>query len=62
MLKYGNKSFRNLQEQVFKNMEDIQNILIANGVLSEFGITVIGEEASISDMPTVQEYKEEHKD
>lgn len=42
MLAYGNKEFRNLQEQVFKNMQDIQDILGAEKVLSDFGIKVLG--------------------
>ena len=62
MLKFGNKEFRNLQEQVKKNMDDIMFILQEEGVLNEFGIKVVGQEESVLDMPTVEEYKEEVSD
>ena len=62
MLKFGNKEFRNLQEQVKKNMDDILFILQEEGVLNEFGIKVIGQEASVADMPTVADYKENNPD
>ena len=62
MLKFGNKEFRNLQEQVKKNMDDILFILQEEGVLNEFGIKVVGQEDSVLDMPTVDDYKEDHED
>lgn len=62
MLKFGNKEFRNLQEQVKKNMDDILFILQEEGVLNEFGIKVVGQEASVIDMPTVADYKEDNPD
>ena len=62
MLKFGNKEFRNLQEQVEENMKDIQDLMQGQVVLDEFGIKVIGEVESVEDMPTVDEYKEEHTD
>ena len=45
MIVYKNKEFRNLQEQVKKNMDDISFILQEEGVLNEFGIKVVGQEA-----------------
>ena len=62
MLNFGNKEFRNLQEQVEKNMSDIKFILEEEGVLNEFGIKVVGQEASTEDLPSVADYKEEHED
>ena len=62
MLKFGNKEFRNLQEQVKKNMDDIMFILQEEGVLNEFGIKVVGQESSVLDMPTVEQYKEDNPD
>lgn len=62
MLKFGNKEFRNLQEQVKKNMDDILFILQEEGVLNEFGIKVVGQESSVLDMPTVEQYKEDNPD
>ena len=57
MLKFGNKEFRNLQEQVFKNMSDIANLKSSGLILDEFGIKVVGQESSVSNMPTVADYK-----
>ena len=57
MLKFGNKEFRNLQEQVLKNMRDIANIKSSGIVLDEFGIKVVGQEDTIAQMPTVEDYK-----
>jgi hypothetical protein len=62
MLKFGNKEFRNLQEQVKKNMDDILFILQEEGVLNEFGIKVVGQEESVANMPTVEDYKENNPD
>ena len=62
MLKFGNKEFRNLQEQVKKNMDDIMFILQEEGVLNQFGVKVVGQEDTALDMPTVDDYKEEHSD
>lgn len=62
MLKYGNKELRNLEEQVCKNKSDIEFILEEEGTLNKFGIKVIGEIESADDLPTVEEYKEDHDD
>ena len=59
---YDNKEYRNLQEQVFKNMNDISFILQEEGVLNEFGIKVVGQEESAIDMPSVDDYKEDNPD
>lgn len=42
MITIDNKTYRNLQEQVLKNMEDIQDIREADRVLADFGIRVLG--------------------
>lgn len=57
MLAFGNKDFRNIQEQVFKNMKDIEYILEEEGVLNEFGIKVVGEETSTAALPNPTEYE-----
>lgn len=62
MLKFGNKEFRNLQEQVLKNMRDILNIKDGKMVLDEFGIKVVGEVEKLEDIPSVEEYKRAHAD
>ena len=61
MLNFGNREFRNLQEQVKKNMDDINFILEEEGVLNEFGIKVVGQEDDVSDIPSVADYKEDNE-
>ena len=56
MLKFGNKEFRNLQEQVFKNMKDIQDIMDGTTVLAEFGIKVVGQVQLASQLPDPSTY------
>lgn len=62
MLKFGNKEFRNLQEQVLENMQNIANIKEGTAVLDEFGIKVVGEVDSLQDLPSVADYKLAHDD
>lgn len=57
MLKFGNREFRNLQEQVLKNMCDIQDIEQGATVLANFGITVVGQVNQVSDLPAPATYK-----
>ena len=56
MLKFGNREFRNLQEQVLKNMCDIQNIEQGATVLAAFGIKVVGQVNQASDLPAPASY------
>ena len=51
MLKYGNRELRNLEEQVEKNAQDIEDFKNANQTIAEFGIYVIGILASVDDLP-----------
>lgn len=51
MLKYGNKEFRNLQEQVLENLKDIQDLKQGTVVLDEFGIRVLGQIDDADDLP-----------
>lgn len=46
-----NKTYRNIQEQVLKNAQDIDTILKAEKVLADFGIKVIGHLDSAEDLP-----------
>lgn len=52
--------FRNLQEQVEKNKNDILYILKEKGVLNQFGIRVMAVVKTVSDIPTVDKYKEDN--
>ena len=56
MLKFGNREFRNLQEQVLKNMCDIQDIEQGATVLAAFGIKVVGQVNQVSDLPAPATY------
>ena len=51
MLKYGNKELRNLEEQVGKNAQDIQDFKDGNQTIAEFGITVVGIVERASQIP-----------
>lgn len=51
MLKFGNQEFRNLEEQVKKNKDDIQDFKDGNQTIAEFGITVVGIVSSAADLP-----------
>lgn len=55
MLKFGNKEFRNLEEQVLKNQEDIQDFKDGNQTIAEFGITVVGILATADELPALGE-------
>ena len=50
------KVYRNLPEQVEKNMQDLEEFRSASTVLSEFGIKVVGQEADVSDLPDESTY------
>lgn len=51
MLQFGNKEFRNLEEQVEKNAQDIQDFKDGNQTIAEFGITVVGILATAAELP-----------
>jgi len=62
MLAFGNKEFRNLQEQVLKNMDDIAAIEGGALVIGEFGIKVIGQVEDPGDLPDPADYEGEYGD
>ena len=62
MLTIDGVQYRNLQEQVLKNKDDIENIITSGGVLDEFGIKVVGQVNRLEDLPTAVEYKRAHPD
>ena len=51
MLQFGNKEFRNLEEQVEKNAQDIQDFKDGNQTIAEFGITVVGILTTAAELP-----------
>ena len=58
MLTIDGKEFRNLEEQVLKNKNDIENALQLNNILTDFGIRIIGQVESAYQIPSVSDYKE----
>lgn len=62
MLTIDGKQFRNLEEQVRQNQSDIRYILEEEGVLNQFGIKVIGEVSSPSELPDASTYQGEYGD
>lgn len=61
MLKFGNKEFRNLQEQVLKNMSDIQDIM--DGTTALAGLDhVVGKVESALDLPDPATYQGDYGD
>ena len=62
MITIDNVQYRNLEEQVKKNMDDIKYILEEAGVLNEFGIKVVGQLDSTSQLPDPDTYEGEYGD
>ena len=58
MLTVNGKEFRNLEEQVLKNKNDIENSLQLKNLLTDFGIRIIGQVESAYQIPSVSDYKE----
>lgn len=56
------KVFRNIQEQVLKNKIDIENILMSQKVLGEFGIKIVGYVETVGQLPEAEEYAGEYGD
>lgn len=54
--------FRNIQEQVEKNKEDIEELVTSSQVLQEFGIKVVGHVDAEADLPDVTTYDGEYGD
>lgn len=57
MLKYGNKEFRNLEEQVQQNKEDIAKHYAQDRVLADFGIKVVGQVDTAEELPDPTTYE-----
>lgn len=62
MITIDNVQYRNLEEQVKKNMDDIQYILEEEGVLNEFGIKIVGQITDTGDLPDPDTYEGEYGD
>ena len=62
MITIDNVQYRNLEEQVKKNMDDIKYILEEEGVLNEFGIKVVGQISTSTQLPDPDTYEGEYGD
>lgn len=62
MITIDNVQYRNLEEQVKKNMDDIKYILEEEGVLNEFGIKIVGQISSTASLPNPDTYDGEYGD
>lgn len=51
MLKYGNKEFRNLQEQVYANMKNIDDIIKGQPIMANYKLNIIGQVDDASELP-----------
>ena len=60
MIQINNVQLRNLTEQVQRNKEDIKYILTEGRQFDEFGIKVVGQVATINDLPDPIEYHTAH--
>ena len=58
MLTINGKQYRNLEEQVEKNKNDIISIINEQGTLNQFGIKVVGQVEYLNDLPTPEEYEQ----
>lgn len=62
MLTIDGKQYRNLEEQVRKNKEDIQSIIDASAILNAFGIKVVGQVNTSDKLPNAADYPGEYGD
>lgn len=62
MLERNGKTYRNLEEQVLKNQQDIQRYIQAGLVLSEFGIKVVGSAETAAELPDAETYQGSYGD
>lgn len=62
MLKYGNKEFRNLEEQVRQNKDDIARHYAQDRVLADFGIKIVGQVDTPAELPDPATYEGNYGD
>lgn len=62
MIRIGDNSYRNLEEQVLKNKQDIAEHYNRDRVLADFGITIVGYARTASELPNPISYQGEYGD
>ena len=61
MLKYGNRDFRNLQEQVYANMKNIQDIIDGSNIIADLEtVNIVGQISDVSELPDPDTYAGEY--
>ena len=62
MITIGDKQYRNLEEQVRKNMADISSIIESSELINDYGIKIIGAVEYESDLPDPATYTGDYGD
>lgn len=62
MIRVGDNYYRNLEEQVLKNKQDIANHYNIERVLADFGITIVGHVDIKEDLPDPETYQGQYGD
>lgn len=62
MLKYGNREFRNLQEQVYANMKNIEDIIREQPILATYTIKIVAAVDDVSELPDADTYEGDYGD
>lgn len=63
MLKYGNRDFRNLQEQVYANMKNIEDIIKGQDIIADLNVLhVVGTADTAAELPDPDTYAGEYGD
>lgn len=57
MLKYGNRDFRNLQEQVYANMRNIEDIIKGSDVMADYTLNIVGQVDETAELPDADTYE-----
>ena len=56
MLKYGNRDFRNLQEQVYANMRNIEDIIKGSDIMADYTLNIVGQVDDENELPDADTY------
>ena len=62
MLKYGNRDFRNLQEQVYANMKNIEDIIKGSDITMDYKLNIVAQVAAAANLPDANTYKGSYGD
>ena len=62
MLKYGNRDFRNLQEQVYANMKNIEDIIKGSDITMDYKLNIVAQVATAANLPNADTYEGSYGD